>query len=106
MPGERLSFKVEIDNKSDYEIIEMSVKIKQKIYFHATDESQKRVRKVAQLDYPISIPKKRLVVWSDDILIPPVCASTNGTCRIIQVFYGVLLNFNPATLSLSKKLEN
>ena len=83
----------------------MSINIIQRIYFHATTKTKICVRNVAQLKYPKRIPEKSREVWSQGIIIPAVCSSSNGTCRIIQVNYCILFNFNPSGLSISKDLE-
>ena len=105
MPGEVLPFKVEIDNKSSREIADMSINIIQRIFFHATAKTKICVRNVAHIKYPKRIPEKAREVWSQGIIIPAVCASSNGTCRIIQVNYCVLFNFNPSGIAASKDLE-
>ena len=99
-----MPFKVEIDNKSSREIKEMSVNIIQRIYFHSTCKTKTCVRNMAQVKYPKRIPEKTREVWSLGIIIPPVCASSNGTCKIIHVTYIILFNFDPSGLAVSKDL--
>jgi hypothetical protein len=100
--GECIVFNVTVNNRSSREIVSCSVKLMQHLIFHATTKSKKYTRRVAFIEYPNMINAKTTETWSGSaIIIPPVCSSSNGTCRIIDVFYSVVLKFNTSGISTS-----
>ena len=81
----------------------MTVSLIQRLKFNATNKSRFDKRTVASIDYPSTINGKTYEEWNNSVLsIPPVCSSSNGSCRIIEVSYIINFNLNPSGLSSSK----
>lgn len=94
MPGESIVFDVNMVNKSSSrEITDLSVTLVQKIKYHVKRDFKKCFRRVAMVAYPKTIAPKTDEKWSSHLVIPPVCSSTNGKCRIIDVHYAVQCSF-------------
>lgn len=105
MPGEAVIFSVIINNRSSREIKTMKVDLIQQIRFHATTKSRTCTRHVASVVYPAKIPPRQQEHWDNiALVVPPVCSSSNGTCRIIEVNYAINLNFDAAGVALSQDL--
>jgi hypothetical protein len=103
VPGEILIFSATIDNKSNKEIKEMKVTLRQNIRFHATNKTKNTYRDVNVLKYPNKIPQRTIEHWNNVSLpIPPIVSSSNGTCRIISVSYTIVLNFDASGVAISK----
>jgi hypothetical protein len=106
VPGEGIVFNVAIDNKSNMSIIDMTVKLVQSMKFHATHKSRSCSRIVAAIRYPGKVNARTKETWNNSVLIiPPVCSSSNGTCRIIEVSYTVIFNFDTSGFAISKDLK-
>ncbi|CAF0904985.1 unnamed protein product [Brachionus calyciflorus] len=106
VPGEAIVFNATMDNKSSREIKEMSVNLIQVMRFHATRKTRTCVRNVAQIKFPKHVDERTVETWQNSVLvIPPVCSSSNGTCRIIEVGYKVVFNFDASGIAVSKDLD-
>lgn len=102
VPGEAIVFNVAIDNKSNREVKEMTVNLIQVIKFHATRKSRTCTRNVASIQFPKRIAERSMEKWDNSVLvIPPVCSSSNMTCRIIEVSYMVTFNFDASGVAVS-----
>jgi hypothetical protein len=100
--GECIVFNATVDNRSSREIKSCTVNLIQHLVFHATTKSKRCTRTVALIKYPKKINAKTTETWSDSVLtIPPVCSSSNGTCRIIEVIYSVVFNFDASGMAIS-----
>ena len=94
VPGESIVFDVNIDNKSSSkEVSDLKVSLIQKVIFYAKADTKKSYRCVATTIYPRNIAPKSNEKWSSHLIIPPVSSSTNGKCRIIDVYYVMLCSF-------------
>jgi hypothetical protein len=93
-----------LDNKSEKEIKEMSVSLKQKLKFYASSgQTKEETRSLTSVKYPQKISKRSLENWNNIALQVPVTVSTsNGFCRIIEVSYKVVLNFDASGVAISK----
>jgi hypothetical protein len=106
VPGEGIVFNVNIDNKSGRQITEMTVKLVQSIRFHATHKSKTCNRVVAAVRYPGKVAARTIYSWKNAVLlIPPVCSSSNGTCRIIEVSYVTVLTLETSGIAISKDIK-
>lgn len=106
MPGEGIVFNASIDNKSGRTIREMTVRLLQNLRFHATTKSKSCTRTVAAIQFPGKIGPRSQDTWNSSVLtIPPVCSSSNGTCRIIEVSYLVEMSFDTSGIAISKDLR-
>lgn len=105
MPGEAIVFSVMIDNRSSREIKSMQVDLNQIIVFHATTKSRRVARHVASVRFPGKVGARNQEHWENiALLVPPVCSSSNGTCRIIDLKYELNLNFDASGVAVSKSL--
>ncbi|RNA22081.1 Arrestin domain-containing 3, partial [Brachionus plicatilis] len=74
--------------------------------FHARGKSKTSFRNVAVIEYPNRIRERSFENWYNSFLpIPSVCPSSNGTCRIIEISYKIVFNFDASGLSKSKDME-
>ena len=88
VPGENIDFKASIENKSSRELKHLTVDLIQNLKFHASGETRKCSRKVAQVTYQSKIPSRSSENWTNGCLpIPAVCPSSNNTCKIIEISY-------------------
>lgn len=93
-----------IDNRSSREIKLIQVDLLQQITFHATTKSRTCTRHVATIRFPGKIGAHKQETWENGLVVPPVCSSSNGTCRIIDVRYVIDLKFDAGGMSTSKEL--
>jgi hypothetical protein len=95
VPGEAIRFRVEFNNASSRDIPKMEVSLVQNLMFHAQCHSKRDNRKVAGVLYPGQINANSTQLWDNGVIvIPPVCSSSNGICRIIQINYSLVLHFS------------
>lgn len=106
VPGEAIAFKATIDNKSNRKIKSMTVNLIQVTKFHSSSKIKTCYENVTKIHYPNVVSEKSFEEWSNSaLLIPPVCSSSNGLCRIIEVSYQVVFNFDASGVASSKNLE-
>ena len=97
VPGEQLVFNAAIDNKSNYEMKSVSIKIIQYILCMTSSGSRMFRRLVAEVVSPKKIGKNNYDEWNNvSVTIPSVCPSSKGTSKILIVYYGAVLHVNPA----------
>ncbi|RNA34510.1 arrestin domain-containing 3-like [Brachionus plicatilis] len=94
VPGERIHFSASLDNKSNRTIKELSIILIQRVAFHAKGKSKMVTSNVIKSVFSKTIEAKKFENWNDAaLIIPPVCPSSNGSCRIIDVNYEIALYF-------------
>lgn len=98
VPGESITFDLSIDNQSSREITELVIILVQKMKYHVQREVKKCFRRVAMVAFPNCIAPKSKEKWSSHLVVPPICASSNGKCRIIEVFYAIQCSFEVSGL--------
>lgn len=77
----------------------------QRVTFHAKGKSKTLTSNVTKILFPKEIKGKSVENWNDGILvIPPICPSTNGSCRIIDVDYEIVMYFGTSGLTLGSKV--
>jgi hypothetical protein len=109
VPGERVNFRIMIDNKSSRDINEMSVKVLQRIKIHGSNfaygtASKEINRVVAELNFDKKISPSSIEEINSFIKLPPVCSTSNGLCKLIGISYSVDFNFEALGGSVSKDL--
>ena len=83
----------------------MSVSFVQKIRFFAINNSKTEERVVSNIMFPNMVKEKSFQDWNNIILpIPAVCSTSNGLCKIIEVNYFVVFNFDASGIAVSKDL--
>lgn len=98
-------FNVDINNRTNRAITEMSANLVQKIKFHSNNKTKTCIRNVASIKYDQRVSARSTDRWDKSVLlIPPVCSSSNGTCRIIEVSYAVIFRFDASGFAISKDL--
>ena len=106
MPGERITYSVSIDNASSREINPVKVSLVEFITFHATTKSKTSSRTLAIISNQKRINSKQNYLWNDaSFVIPPVCSSSNGLCRIIDIKYFVALQIDPSGMAFNLNLN-
>ena len=102
-------FNVSLDNKSTREIDAISVSIIQNTQFHANSPYKKtktELRTIATLYYPETIEPQSIVNWNNvSFEIPPIIASSNGTCKSIEVSYYLMFHVDEGAFSFALRLE-
>ena len=94
VPGESIVFDVIVDNqKSSRQVQDVTVTLLQKIRYQVKASVKKCFRRAASLTLPKTVAPRTLEKWSSHIIIPPLSASTNGKCRIVDVYYSVVCEF-------------
>ncbi len=99
VPGERIQFTVQIDNRSKRKIKPLKVEFYERITFHARSKSTSSYRVIASATNGISIEPLRFYEWKDansSFVLPPLCHTSNGLCRIIDIKYVLSLKFSPS----------
>jgi len=99
VPGERIQFAVQIDNKSKRKINPLKVEFYESITFHARSKSTSRYRVIATATNGKSIEPLKTYEWKDEsssLVLPPLCHTSNGLCRIIDIKYVLSLKFSPS----------
>ena len=98
VPGEAIIFNAHIDNKSDRELSNLRVKLIQNLRFQASGRFKSTQRNVAEIVYNKTIRPNSIETWNrGHLVIPPVCPSSNGACKIIDICYSVVFVFGAST---------
>jgi hypothetical protein len=107
VPGEAIEFRAQINNRSNREIDTITVSLLQRIRFHAKNKSKMCTRNVASVGFSEKISQKSEKSWNNGrLVIPPVCSSFQGsTCRIIDLNYSLVLQFETSGITASKNLS-
>ena len=104
MPGESLFFTINIENKSSNKAKITAVEIIQRTRFNATAKTRTELRTVAKVNYPKIIPPGLNETLTSSLVIPPVCSTSNGLCRIIEVSYEATLRFGSTGVGFDKSV--
>ena len=70
----------------------MALKLLQTIVFQATTKSKTCTRNVLEVRSPSKIGPRSFETWNGECTVPAVVATSNGSCRIINVRYDLVLN--------------
>ncbi len=92
VPGERIPFTVTVENRSSRKVRSLTLHFVQRIVFRTSCKSTLRPRYVQQLESPMQIGPRATTTWNGEFPVPAVCATSNGTCRLIEVSYALLLS--------------
>ena len=97
VPGEELVFNASIDNKSNYVMKSISLKIIQNVLWITRRGSRIIRRQSAEIVWPKKIDKKKYDEWNNtSVTIPSTCSSSIGNSKIFKIFYCAVLHVNPA----------
>jgi hypothetical protein len=99
VPGERLQFAVQIDNRSKRKIKPLQVEFYEKIIIYAKSRSTFVSRLIATATNNKSIEPLQNYEWKDEsssFVLPPLCHTSNGLCKIIDLKYFLSLKFSPS----------
>lgn len=102
VPGEGISFKTSLNNKSNKKIKPMTIRLIQKLVFFAQGRSHGSALTVATITFDKFVEARSIVDWIGVFVIPSVCPSSNGLCKIIQLSYQLVLNFDAEGLAVSR----
>ncbi|GJQ81947.1 hypothetical protein Trydic_g20413 [Trypoxylus dichotomus] len=93
VPGEKISFIVEIDNASPTFVFEVTVKFQQHTTFrsHYPRGSSREEVKILEMFKLGSVKSKDSKAWNQSMLIMPLPPSTLGSCFIIEIKYELFL---------------
>ena len=83
----------------------MTLKFVQTIVFQATTKSKTCTRNILQIKSPNKTGPRSFETWNGECPVPAVVATSNGSCRIINVRYDLVLNVNPSGLTMSTNLN-
>jgi hypothetical protein len=99
VPGERLQFAVQIDNRSKRKINPFKVEFYERITIYAESRSTFDSRLITTVTNNKSIEPLQNYEWKDEsssFVLPPLCHTSNGLCRIIDIKYFLSLKFSPS----------
>ena len=77
----------------------------QQIKLTAGNRTKVFKREVISIQKGTKTKGKCLESWNSSLKIFPVCPTSNGNSKIIEISYGILLNFDASGLSLSTDLN-
>ena len=92
MAGESILFNVDIENQSRRDLKDMKIKLVQRLKLKSTRKTKTFFRVVSVVHYPKSVPGKTNEKWNSNLVIPSVCASSNGV-SLIDINYLLIFNF-------------
>lgn len=106
VPGEQIIFSVYVDNQSKKAINQMKISLIQISRFHARSKSKTvRITSIS-LPLPYQVESGSQQNFRDlTLVIPPVCSSSNGACRIIDVSYVLNLNYGRSGMSINADID-
>lgn len=104
VPGEFIFFNVQIDNKSSRDLNRLSVSLVEQIKFHSTSKTRTDTRIVIKAVYPNKILQETVETWNHSFQIPPLIASSNGLCKIIEINYLMILTLTTSGVSFNKEI--
>lgn len=103
VPGESLIYNISIDNKSNRDVIETTIKLVQEIKLTGssreiivkTTKVKTCYRDVVNVNLLQIIAAKTNVTLNNNysIIVPPVSATSTNTCKIIEIRYYVVFTF-------------
>jgi hypothetical protein len=99
VPGERIQFAVQIDNKSKRKIKPLKVEFYERITIYAESRSKFDSRLITTVTNNKSIEPLQKYEWKDEsssFVLPPLCHTSNGLCKIIDLRYILSLSFSPS----------
>ena len=113
VPGESISFHVNIDNKSSRTVKQITAKLVQLSKFEGTTnfgEAKTLVKTSSRLlgliENSKSVEAHTVESWSNGVIkIPPTCASSNGSCDVITVSYVLYLSFSASGITTTTDLR-
>lgn len=104
VPGEAIDFELTLANKTSEQITEITVSLMQKIKLHAENRTKQCSRRVAMIAYPKKLAPKSTETWKCCLVIPPVCSSSNGKSRLIEVYYSLYAVYVASGLASNTEL--
>ncbi|XP_055375284.1 arrestin domain-containing protein 17-like [Condylostylus longicornis] len=92
-PGQKINFKMNIENKSNTDVSESKIKLMKTIKFSCrTPKTKERLNNIKICDKRIDgVPKQESKELNDFLEIPSTVPSTLETCSIIHVTYTVMV---------------
>lgn len=82
----------------------MTIKLVQILKFHATRKTRLSSSNVGSICYNKELDPSSLEEWNNIFVVPSVCPSSNGLCRIIEIGYNLVFNFDATGISTSTDL--
>ena len=105
IPGEDIVFNAMIDNRSSKGLNRLTVSLIQRIKFHGKNRSKECIRNVASVNLHKPVASKSVENWNNVLLkIPPVCSTTQGSSRLIEVSYLLAFTFGAVAPKLATDL--
>ena len=101
--GELILFNAVVDNRSNKSVT-MSTRLIQNLRFHTRSKTKSCKRVIGETTYPGRVEPRTNVTWKGALIIPPVCQSSNASCRIIEITYTIDFNFSSNGVSISTDL--
>lgn len=103
--GEDIVFNAMIDNRSSKGLNRLTVSLIQRIKFHGKGRSKECIRNVASVNLHKAVGSNSVENWNNVLLkIPPVCSTTQGSSRLIEVSYLLVFTFGAIAPKLATDL--
>ena len=103
--GESIFFNSIIENNTKRKIKPLKVKLVQNLKFYTKENSQEDTKTIAEIQYTKNIESKTKDEWNDFLLVPSLCPTSSGLCKIIDISYMLVLTFVPTGFAFSTKLQ-
>lgn len=104
VPGELIQFKSMVENNTKRKTKRMTIKLFQTIKFHATTKTKTSGSNVVFLNCDKQLGTHASEEWNNSFMVPVVCPSSNGLCKIIEIGYVLVFNFDATGTSTSTDL--
>jgi hypothetical protein len=106
VPGEKIHFTVDIENKSETKLTDVSLKLVQEIKLIAKEKPKCEKNECEPIYIPRRVEAHSVEKWTGTYQIPfPLDTSLNGLCRIIEVNYLFVMRIKIGLLSMAKELS-
>ena len=72
----------------------MRIELVQKLKFFSTSKTKTTSNRAGVWYYEKYLEPHSVEEWVSSILLPPLCPSSNGLCKIIEISYMLIFNFD------------
>ncbi|CAF0705379.1 unnamed protein product [Brachionus calyciflorus] len=103
VPFEKIEFDVNLENKSNRELKEMSVCLVQ--CFKSFKGAFVENKVITSVNYSNRINDNSKQKWTAAIIVPVVCPSSAEICKIMEIKYQVVLKLTVSGISTTKNME-
>ncbi len=106
VPGEYIHFKVDINNKTNYDLDNIRVKVVQKVQIKADGKMRSYRHSLGFMALHKKVLRQQNELWNTAYHIPPVCPTMLGQSRLLQIeyFFILFIDFD-SSFSFAKEMS-